>query len=255
VDFLARAPGNVDKGQSSPTVAGGATARHTSLPDPAINRARRRRCLTRLPRNLHWMTHSTEHEPSLAPLPFARDAVIVPVHFRAGTVPQKVRRFGTGSHLRTVRTAVALECGGASALQVRRSLRRQARPLRFRLAHRLCRKTVVVLAVAVPTHCGDDQQNDETFHVFRYSEEKPFAGNSSWLSGQGKGLAAISTVNDWKPDSRQPQEWPPNSAWRTPVGPWRRFPSADDHACCLRERRSYRGSWQRITSASRRQSR
>ncbi len=255
MDFLARAPGNVDKGQSSPTVAGGATARHTSLPDPAINRARRRRCLTRLPRNLHWMTHSTEHEPSLAPLPFARDAVIVPVHFRAGTVPQKVRRFGTGSHLRTVRTAVALECGGASALQVRRSLRRQARPLRFRLAHRLCRKTVVVLAVAVPTHCGDDQQNDESFHAFRYSEGSPCPAILVGCRDKGKACRRIPSSTIGNQTLVSPKSGRHNSAWRTPVVPWRLFPSADDHACCLRERRSYRGSWQRITSASRRQSR
>jgi hypothetical protein len=46
---------------------------------------------------------------SLAPLSFARDAIVVSVHLRARTVLQEVCSFSAGGHLRTVRTAVTLE--------------------------------------------------------------------------------------------------------------------------------------------------
>lgn len=44
--------------------------------------------------------------PSLAPLPFTWNAIVIPIHFCIGAVSNKIGRFSTRSHLRAIRATI-----------------------------------------------------------------------------------------------------------------------------------------------------
>jgi hypothetical protein len=104
----------------------------------------------------------------LAQLFFARYAVVVAVHLRAGTVAEKVSRFFARGHLRTMSSPVALElsggrrrCRGRNHNSRRGARRRRGRGNRH---GRRAVGTFVILQVRVPAQRGEYQQHGDVFH-------------------------------------------------------------------------------------------
>ena len=90
-----------------------------------------------------------------APLLLTGYAVVVTVHLCAGAVLQEVRRFGTGSHLRTVDSTIALESTfwdrphGCWDLACQRNGR-----------------AALILRVAIPTQRNYQYPKNDIFHLF-----------------------------------------------------------------------------------------
>ena len=91
----------------------------------------------------------------------ARDAVVVPIHFRAGTILQEIRGFGTGRHLRTINAAVTFVYHPRGASTRRRHLPGERRR---KVGDRRKLGAALILRIAVPTKTEKDEESDYISH-------------------------------------------------------------------------------------------
>jgi hypothetical protein len=98
-------------------------------------------------------TLNKHHTGLFAPLLFARDAIVVAVHLRAGTILQKVSRFSTGVHLRAVNPPITFElrCRSRWRLGGRYDLKRRE-------------LTLLILRITIPNGRNQQSHQDDVSH-------------------------------------------------------------------------------------------